>query len=213
MKKIMFNDTHNLTQAVLRGTKTMTRRIVSPAVINSYDAWYEEFLYKRTGEESYQTLEEHIINSSEYKIGEVVAISQSYKAVFEEKLASFGNAKANEWWYKAIGSAIVPQSKIAGYKNKMFVKADLMPHHIKITNIKVERLQNISDDDCSREGIKFRYVNMNFGNSLMREDYYYEYLDRYGEKDYYGTRIREHEYFKHLKNKLLWQIMVSKSTS
>lgn len=153
MKKIIFNDTHNLTQAVLRGTKTMTRRIVSPAVINSYDAWYEEFLYKRTGEEAYQTLEEHIINSSEYKIGEVVAISQSYKAVFEEKLASFGNAKANEWWYKAIGSAIVPPSKIAGYKNKMFVKADLMPHHIKITDVKVERLQDISDEDILREGV------------------------------------------------------------
>lgn len=151
MKKIMFNDNYRLTQAVLRGTKTMTRRFVSPSVINSYDAWYKEFLYKRTGEEPYQTLEEHIINSSEYKVGEVVSISQSYKAVFEEKLASFGNAKANEWWYKAIRSAIVPPSKIAGYKNKMFVKADLMPHHIKITDVKVEHLQDISDEDILRE--------------------------------------------------------------
>ena len=150
---MMFNDTYKLTQAVLGGKKTMTRRFVSPSVINSYDAWYEEFLYKRTGEEPYQTLEEYIINSSEYKVGEVVAISQSYKAVFEEKLASFGNAKANEWWYKAIGSAIVPPSKIAGYKNKMFVKADLMPHHIKITNVKVERLQDISEEDCLCEGV------------------------------------------------------------
>lgn len=35
----------------------------------------------------------------------------------------------------------------------MFVKADLMPHHIKITGIKVERLQDISDEDCLKEGI------------------------------------------------------------
>lgn len=41
----------------------------------------------------------------------------------------------------------------AGWNNKMFVKADLMPHHIKITNISVERLQDISDDDCLSEGI------------------------------------------------------------
>lgn len=35
----------------------------------------------------------------------------------------------------------------------MFVKADLMPRHIKITGIKVERLQDISDEDCLKEGI------------------------------------------------------------
>lgn len=35
----------------------------------------------------------------------------------------------------------------------MFVKANLMPHQIRITNIHVERLQDISDEDCIREGI------------------------------------------------------------
>lgn len=35
----------------------------------------------------------------------------------------------------------------------MFVRADLMPHHIRITNIKVERLQGISDEDCLKEGV------------------------------------------------------------
>lgn len=36
----------------------------------------------------------------------------------------------------------------------MFVKAKLMPHHIKITNVRVERLQDISDEDCLAEGIE-----------------------------------------------------------
>lgn len=35
----------------------------------------------------------------------------------------------------------------------MFVRADLMPHHIRITDIKIERLQDISDEDCLKEGI------------------------------------------------------------
>lgn len=37
--------------------------------------------------------------------------------------------------------------------NKMFVKAEYMPCKIKITNIMVEQLQDISDDDCLKEGI------------------------------------------------------------
>ena len=35
----------------------------------------------------------------------------------------------------------------------MFVRADLMLHHIRITDIRVERLQDISDEDCLQEGI------------------------------------------------------------
>ncbi len=142
MKKIMFNDTYNLTQAVLTGDKTMTRRIVSPSIINSYDAWYEEFLYKRIGEEPYQTLEEYIINTSKYKVGEVIAIAQSYLDAGNPQFDKFGH-------------------DVAGNTNKMFVKADLMPHHIKITDIKVERLQNISDEDILREGVWQFYDNKN----------------------------------------------------
>lgn len=130
----MFSDDYFLTQAVLTGEKTMTRRIVSPSVINSYDAWYEEFLYKRTGEEPYQTLEEYIINTSKYKVGEVVAIAQSYLDIGNPQFDKFGH-------------------DVAGNTNKMFVRADLMPHHIKITNVKVERLQDISDEDILREGV------------------------------------------------------------
>ena len=35
----------------------------------------------------------------------------------------------------------------------MFTRADLMIHHIKITDVRLERLQKISDDDIRREGI------------------------------------------------------------
>ena len=35
----------------------------------------------------------------------------------------------------------------------MFVRADLMPHRIRITNVRVERLQDIGDEDSLREGI------------------------------------------------------------
>lgn len=44
-----------------------------------------------------------------------------------------------------------------GWKNKMYVKANLMPHRIRITDIRIERLQEISDEDCIAEGIREQY--------------------------------------------------------
>lgn len=42
----------------------------------------------------------------------------------------------------------------------MFVRADFMPHRIRITGIKLERLQDISDEDCMKEGIMRRVIRM-----------------------------------------------------
>ena len=75
-----------------------------------------------------------------YEVGEIVAIAQSYHTLNKSGYV------APEWCEHTCESS-------TGYKNKMFVRADLMPHHIKITDVKVEYLQNISDDDIMREGI------------------------------------------------------------
>ena len=52
----------------------------------------------------------------------------------------------------------------------MFVRADLMPHHIKITDARVERLQDITEEDCLKEGVwqfcydkDLFYVSKNIG--------------------------------------------------
>ena len=50
----------------------------------------------------------------------------------------------------------------------MFVKSELMPHQIRITGIKCERLQDISDEDCLKEGI---FVNEYFGNGKKCHHY------------------------------------------
>lgn len=123
MKKIMFNDRYGLTQAVLDGRKTMTRRIVPDGT--PLGNW------------------EETVKKSRYKVGEIVAVAQSYHALNKAGYV------APEWLEHTCESS-------AGYKNKMFVRADLMPHRIRITNIKVERLQDISHEDCLKEGILYQ---------------------------------------------------------
>lgn len=147
MKKIMFNDTFCLTQAVLAGTKTMTRRAVTMSLLDEYDAWYEDFIYKPIGEEDYLSIDEYVLKRTTHKVGDIVAIAQSYKDIIE-CLPMHSDAIIN------VDGSINREYK-AGWTNKMFVRANLMPHHIMITDVKAERLQDISKEDCLKEGIIF----------------------------------------------------------
>lgn len=40
----------------------------------------------------------------------------------------------------------------------MFVKAKYMPHQIRITGIHCERLQDISDAECLKEGVRVEFA-------------------------------------------------------
>lgn len=150
MKKIMFNDKYGLTQAVLDGRKTMTRRIFYiPDKLVPYLDIYDIFdivddciIWKDKSDNIRMTFE------PKYKVGEVVAIAQSYMDVDR-----FHRKGKNADYLEYLDS-ILPELKLyPGWGNKMFVKSDLMPHHIEIIGIKVERLQDISDEDCLKEGI------------------------------------------------------------
>jgi hypothetical protein len=147
MKKIMFNDRYGLTEAVLSGRKTQTRRIVP----RSFFTCMHDILDNNTlvFEDMYGDW--HDIRKSAYalKVSEVVAVAQSYKNVGYDPEAPLMEANGIGGYVKTKFSP--------GWTNKMFIRADLMPHHIRITNVRVERLQDISDSDIKAEGID--YVN------------------------------------------------------
>ena len=140
MKKMMFNDRYGLTQAVISGRKTVTRRIIDPQGKYEKLRWwqpcleFEECLYGYTENEGWEVIEPR------YNVGEIVAVAQRYDSFLHP------NNGVIEHDYQTTALA----SK--GWDNKMFVKADLMPHQIQIRDLRIERLQDISDD-YFKEGI------------------------------------------------------------
>lgn len=159
----MFNDKYGLTQAVLDGQKTMTRRVITcPRTfrgewVSGFNVHIRQSDRKIVGYPCMYDADEREFDEGEilpkYKVGEVVAIAQSYMDV--DRFHRKGKNAA----YLEYLDSILPELKLyPGWGNKMFVKVNLMPHHIKITGIKVERLQDISDEDCLKEGIIRAYT-------------------------------------------------------
>ena len=158
----MFSERFGLEQAVLAGTKTMTRRIIPDIEID----WNRRgrvtlpvsgfehgvlFMDVRSilhdaGICDYSAPAKY---QPKYEIGEEVAIAQSYKYLWAEYLDDMDNPI-----YKELVENFSSNLFSAGHDNKMFVKADLMPHRIRITDIKAERLQDISEEDAMREGVE-----------------------------------------------------------
>jgi hypothetical protein len=152
MKPILFSTP--MVQAILEGRKTQTRReIKDPRVLDFLDA-----LGNITPE-----------NHSKYKIGDILYVRETwqkrltgriaYKADFTETDLSVSRLILNRW-------------KPSIHMPKAYARIFL-----KVTNVKVERLQDISDDDCSKEGIKEnsnRYemmlsqMDMSYPNSMVK---------------------------------------------
>ena len=154
MKKIMFNDKYGLTEAVLSGKKTQTRRIITcpkkcnGVEVRGFNVWRrpsDGFIAEicMFDDDEFSIDGGNIL--PKYKVGEIVAIAQSYK----DAGVQFLSEEDDEF-----GCYDFPAEQTHGWNNKMFVRADLMPHQIRITNIRIEKLQDISDEDCKSEGIE-----------------------------------------------------------
>lgn len=133
----MFNDRCGLTASVIREEKWKTRRDAEKVHIE-----YERG--RKVGDFPTLTLKEYALRKCPYKVGEVVAVAQSYKQI-RNHLGAMARCKINPF-----GS---PREH-PGWTNKMFVKAELMHHFVRITEIDFERLQDISDEDCLAEGVR-----------------------------------------------------------
>lgn len=177
----MFNDKYGLTRAVLEKRKTQTRRIITCP--KTFRGQYVAGLYVYRSVSDGTITEICMYDENEYcfdegqilpryKVEEIVAVAQSYKDLGYSETALDRSPK--DW---RIVRGTLGQSK--GWNNKMFVRVDACiekGHQIRITKVTMQRLQDISEEDCLKEGI----------NKIVPEDGIprYRIMDRNGERMY-----------------------------
>jgi len=149
MKKICFSDKFGLTALVLSGQKTMTRRIIPEQL--QQDMVKARGVVKRcttevmglemNDEEIGQAIDHACTLFSLYEVGETVAIAQPLRDMgYDPNDRSDGH--------------VFGLKHAVAWRNKLFVSAKECRHFIRITGLHIERLQDISDNDIMKEGIR-----------------------------------------------------------
>lgn len=152
MKGIIFTEPNfHLT---VQGIKKQTRRIVqvpkgavgvqvqTRAIDGAFWGCYalnenERTINPKTGQE-------WVINPR-YKVGETVYLKEPY--IITGQTYEYEYLHENK-------TDIACIKRNGGYKNKLFMPEIAARYFIKITNVRAERLQDISEEDCINEGIK-----------------------------------------------------------
>ena len=144
MKGILFKP--DMRKAIVEGRKTVTRRVMQNQPV-LMDKVYERDFRKDAGG-----------RKSRYQVGEVVYIKEPWHYLnIEENKATpydFGIEFADGeilWWTDNGNEMNYPLDEKK--RSPMFLKAKFARYFIKITDVRPERLQEITEEDTIKEGI------------------------------------------------------------
>ena len=156
-KPILFSTP--MVQAILDGRKTQTRRIIKPQPLKQlFDVnmgyWSEEP----------SDLKQPYIKSK-YKVGDILWVRETWQQqYFEQEIKKSWAGKCyvakDGFRYKADGVELDKSSKAFGkWKPSIFMPKEACRIFLEVTNVRVERLQEISVMDAINEGIQKTWIS------------------------------------------------------
>lgn len=137
MKPILFNQ--EMVQAILEGSKTVTRRVIKPQPDRFFEV-NENPLYLYDVE-----FNKNIINP-QYQVGDIIYVRETW-------------CRADDgYYYKAGFKDTEGLMKAYGYKwhPSIHMPKEIARIFLKVTGLRVERLQDITEEQTQAEGFKSR---------------------------------------------------------
>ena len=152
-KPILFST--EMVQAILEGRKTQTRRLHGLDEIkknpNDWTFYYFSKDDKRTFAH-FRKQEDNKIKSifgtSPYQIGDILWVRETWQTTWNE------NKKSWDIIYKADGGYWIDDDGIMKWKPSIYMPKKAARIFLEVTNVRVERLQDITEEDAIAEGIE-----------------------------------------------------------
>lgn len=154
-KPILFST--EMVQAILEGRKTQTRRIIKPQPILGDGTWdvrnIHEYFYDNGKFISVPKLNTENHKSVKIKTGDILWVRETWQTTWNE------NKKSWDTIYKADGGYWIDDDGIMKWKPSIYMPKKRARIFLEVTNIRVQRLQEISEEDAIAEGIKKTWIN------------------------------------------------------
>ena len=155
-----------MVKAILSGQKTQTRRIVK----EPFQSWMKTTNPKC---EWWDRIEEQCNYG---QVGNLLWVRETWQQECIERENELGKGwrATGNYLYKADGCSLPKTSFSFGkWKPSIFMPREACRIELRITDIKVERLQNISEEDARREGVKYD-LSLEFNQYLNYEKGIYQ---------------------------------------
>jgi len=176
IKPILFSTP--MVQANLDGNKTQTRRVIKPqpSIKMGVGKWIKNSIVQMLGDE--ELVIDYMLKHSQYSVGDILWVRETWNELNGEfAYKASPELFAKTYWFTEIKKAFntvsleipIPE-KCIKWKPSLFMPKEACRIFLKITNVQVERLQDISEDDAVKEGIEPT------GNMSMFNKFYKNYL-------------------------------------
>lgn len=193
LKPILFST--EMVQAILEGRKTMTRRVIKPQPKEGYTPRLfkgnDQLLHleSRKSRTELEYIEWNVIQK-----GTILWVRETYSP------GNIENGSNTGWQYKADNKG---QNIL--WKASLFMPKEAARIFLKVTNIRVERLHDISEEDAIAEGVEKIADYGNTGYKLYTEpDAAYSDIDALDSFESLWTAIKGEDSWK--ENPYVWVI-------
>ncbi len=163
-KPILFNT--EMVKAILEGRKIVTRRIVKEKLIdswNEHDEWQQNIVDGlNSSDTTVQTcgIDSFLENGKPYKVGDILYVRETWfigdlldedESIKERGLVLYkADKRRDDIDYESIK-----------WKPSIHMPKEAARIFLEVTDVRVERLQDITTEGCFNEGIKYDYNSQN----------------------------------------------------
>lgn len=144
MKPILFNT--EMVQAILDGRKTVTRRVIKPQPnnIEMLNGVFSNGLLK-----IFYDFDEGINIKAPYEVGDILYVRETFK----RNMDGYSGIDFGGYSYKADCKKVFKDS-YNPWRPSIHMPKEAARIFLKVTDVRVERLQDITEEQAEKEGVK-----------------------------------------------------------